>query len=87
MQNNLLFGLKSTEKAIKRKSDNGPTDRQTDRKTDRPTDIVNYRVACTRLKKIPKRMKWKEERMKRLVLKRSQEKIRPVVMGIQPHLR
>ena len=40
--------LKKEEKSTK--SDNGPTDRPTDRQTDRPTDIVNYRVACTRLK-------------------------------------
>ena len=32
---------------MKKQSDYGPKERQ----NDRPTDIVNYRVACTRLKK------------------------------------
>ena len=33
------------------------SDQQTDRQTDRQTDIVNYRVACTRLKREKKEKK------------------------------
>ena len=40
MQINSLFRLKGTEEALKNKVI-----------TDRPTDLVNFRVACTRLKR------------------------------------